>query len=189
MNIDSLIDHLSTMVNVSSAFQEAVKAGMKSEFYKARQIIHSAGQIENRLWFIESGFVRTYYFDSSGKEHTLKFYSDKDMIFSYQGFYQEASDYYIDVVSPSAMLSLTYERFASLIQNFVEAKTITQIFTRQYHHQELFKSRLMTLAAEERYYQFRKAQPGIFKKASVRIIASYLNMTRENLSRLITKDM
>ena len=189
MNIDSLFDHLSTMVNLSSTFQEAVKAGMKSEFYKAHQIIHSAGQVENRLWFIKTGFVRTYYFDSSGKEHTLKFYSDKDMIFSFQGYYQEASDFYIEVLSPSEMLSLTYERFALLIQNFIEAKAITQIYSRQYHHQELFKSRLMTLAAEERYYQFRKAQPGIFKKASVRIIASYLNMTRENLSRLITRDM
>jgi len=189
MNIDSLIGHLATMVNISPAFREAIYANLKPEYYKARQIIHSTGQIENRLWFIETGFVRTYYFDHTGKEHTLKFYSDKEIIFSYQGFYQEGTDYYIEVVSPSELFSLTYERFASFIQSFAEARTITQIFLREYHHQEIFKNRLMNLPAEERYYQFRKAHPEIFKKASARVIASYLNMTRENLSRLITRDL
>jgi hypothetical protein len=71
------------------------------------------------------------------------------------------------------------------MEQYEEIKILIEIFSRQRYHQELFKSRLMTWTAEERYNQFRKANPDIFKLASIRLIASYLNMTRENLSRLM----
>jgi CRP-like cAMP-binding protein len=188
MPIESLIGHLSTITNLSPAFIATLKPLMEVEIYKSHQVIHAAGQVENRFWYLDTGFARTYYFDQSGKEHTLKFFSEKEMLFSFQGFWKESTDYYIEILGPSELISLTYVHLSTLIQNFPETQILNQVFTRHYHHQELFKSRLMTWSAEERYYQFRKTKPDIFKKASIRLIASYLNMTRENLSRLMGRE-
>ena len=185
MGANSLIDHLSNLTPLSTAFKEELESGLEEEHYKPHQVIHAAGQVENRLWFVESGFARSYYFDQTGKEHTLSFYSEKEMIFSYKGYWKEVTDYYIEVLIPTTLIVIKYEDLYRLVDRYKETSTLMQIFIRQRHTQEQFKSRLMTWAAEERYHQFRKASPEIFKLASIRLIASYLNMTRENLSRLM----
>lgn len=187
MSGESLIGYLSAIIKLSPVFIEELKRGLDEEHYKPHQIIHASGQTENRLWYIETGFARSYYFDQTGKEHTLSFYLENEIIFSYKGFWKEPTDYYLEVLTPTILISLSYEALYKLEQH-EETKTLIHIFTRQRYYQELFKSRLMTWSAEERYYQFRKASPEIFKLASIRLIASYLNMTRENLSRLIGRE-
>lgn len=188
MSVQSLIDQLSTLTRLSPAFIEELKSGLEVEYYRPHQIIHAAGQTESRLWYIEIGFARTYYFDQTGKEHTLSFHLEKEIIFSYSGYWKETTDYYFEVLTTTTLISLPYEYLYKLEQHEA-TKILMKIFTRQRYYQDLFKSRLMTWAAEERYHQFRKANPDIFKFASIRLIASYLNMTRENLSRLMGREM
>lgn len=189
MNTNPLFSLLSGLTDLSENFRAALTANLKEEKIKPHQIIHAAGQTENRLWYLENGFARTYYFDQTGKEHTLTFYTSNDIIFSYKGFWKENTDYYLEVLTESKLLSLTYESLIKLIDQFPETWKLISIFTRQRYYLDLYKSRLMTWSAEERYSQFRKASPEIFRIASVRLIASYLNMTRENLSRLMSKDL
>ncbi|WP_171972573.1 Crp/Fnr family transcriptional regulator [Mucilaginibacter polytrichastri] len=189
MNTEPLFNLLNSVTELSGAFKDVLIGHLKEEKIKAHQIIHAAGQTENRLWFVESGFARSYYFDQTGKEHTLTFYTTHDVIFSYKGFWKETTDYYLEVVSESKLISLSYESLCNLIDIYPEAWKLVTVFIRQRYYLDLFKSRLMTWSAEERYAQFRKASPEIFRLASVRLIASYLNMTRENLSRLMGKDL
>jgi CRP-like cAMP-binding protein len=187
MTDQSFIGYLSAITTLSSVFEENLRKKLDEEHYKPHQIIHAAGQTEHRLWYIETGFVRSYYFDQTGKEHTLSFYLEKEIIFSYKGYWNEPVDYYLEILTPSVLISLTYESLRGM-EEFVETITLIRIFTRQRFYQELFKSRLMTWSAEERYHQFRNVHPDIFKIASIRLIASYLNMTRENLSRLMGRE-
>src|SRR5476651_2301908 len=187
MSMESLIGYLSAITPLSTAFKEEMQASLRTENYKAHQIIHAAGQIENRLWYLETGFARTYYFDQSGKEHTLIFYLEKDLIFSYKGFWKEVADYYLEILEPSSLISLSYNSLSTL-SKYEETKILMEAITRQRYQHDLFKNRIMTWTAEERYIEYRKENPEIFRKASVRLIASYLNMTRENLSRLISRD-
>jgi CRP-like cAMP-binding protein len=188
MSVESLISYLSTITKLSPAYIGALRSSLEEEQYKPHQVIHAAGQVESRLWFIGTGFARSYYFDQTGKEHTLSFYLENEVIFSYKGFWGEATDYYLEVLAPATLISLPYEALNKFIEQYPETRALVNIFTRQRYYQELFKSRLMTWAAEERYHQFRKANPEIFKIASIRLIASYLNMTRENLSRLMGRE-
>lgn len=188
MSAEPLINYLSLITELSPAFSDQLEKLFEKEHYRPHQILHSAGQMENRLWFIDNGFARAYYFDKSGKEHTLNFYDSKDLIFSYQGLWKESSDYYIEILQDSELWSIQYDQVKLWIDKFSEMKIITNVLTRHRYHQELFRSRLLTWNAEERYLQFRKVSPDTFKKASVRLIATYLNMTRENLSRLMSRE-
>ncbi|NNU34426.1 Crp/Fnr family transcriptional regulator [Mucilaginibacter sp. S1162] len=189
MGAESLISYLSTMVRLTENYREALLTSAKNEIYQPHQIIHADGQRENRLWFLEQGFVRSYYFDHTGREHTLAFYDNKELVFSYEGFWNEPSDRYLEALQPSVLVSLTYTELREHLLLFSEAVVLKNIFVRQYEHQERFRKRLLTWKADERYRQTRKLQPELFRKASVRLIASYLNMTRENLSRLMAKNL
>jgi CRP/FNR family transcriptional regulator, anaerobic regulatory protein len=188
MNTNQLLSHLGSVTDLSQAFKEALLSQLKEEKIKAHQIIHASGQVESRLWYLESGFARTYYFDGTGKEHTLVFYTTNDLIFFYKGFWREAADYYLEGITESNMISLSYDSLNTLLDRFPEAWKLVTIFTRKRYYLDSFKSRLMTWSAEERYAQFRKTSPEIFRLASIRLIASYLNMTRENLSRLMGRE-
>jgi CRP-like cAMP-binding protein len=182
MPVHSLLDFLSEITPLTSLFKAEIMPLLHTEHYNPRQIFHSAGQTENRLWFLEMGFARSYYFDPAGKEHTLVFYNASDLIFSHKGYWKEPSDYYLEALQPVSLISLAYEELAKLFP-FPETKILMQYFLRQRHQQDVFKSRIMSWSAEERYKQFRKIYPEIFQKASVRLIATYLNMTRENLEQ------
>jgi CRP-like cAMP-binding protein len=189
MNTASLINLLSGITKLSPDFTNTLTNFLQEEKYNVHQVIHTSGQLENRLWFIDSGFARTYYFDPGGKEHTLNFFTPNQLIFSYKGYWKEAADYYLEVVIETCLLSLTYESLYHLLDHYQEATFILQFFVRQRYYQDLYRSRLLTWTTEQRYLHFRRASPEIFKIASLRLIASYLNMTRENLSRLMGREV
>jgi CRP/FNR family transcriptional regulator, anaerobic regulatory protein len=159
------------------------------EQYKPHQIVHAAGQTENRFWLLETGFARSYYLDRAGKEHTLAFYLEKQLIWSAQGYWNEPADYYLEVLEPSVMSAITYRGLHQLADAFPETGVLVQLLIRQQYQRELIKNRLLALSADERYRQVRRTMPELFRRASVRLIASYLNMTRENLSRLMGRDL
>jgi CRP-like cAMP-binding protein len=187
MPVEKFIDFLAEKASVSDEFKKSLEETVKTENYHARQIIFAAGQVESRLWFLEKGFARSYYFDLAGKEHTTMFYDESDLIFSFNGYWREPSENYLEVLHPSSLISLAYDEMVKLLQ-LPETKTLIHYFARQRINQDQFTNRLMGQTAIERYRQYRKAFPGVFRKASVRLIASYLNMTRENLSRLIGRN-
>jgi CRP-like cAMP-binding protein len=184
----SFVGFLSSLTELSQALLSALNDSLKPELYRNHQVFHVGGQVENRLWYLEEGLVRAYYFDQAGKEHTLQFFSAGDVIFSWQGWYHEPADFYLEALETSKLVSLSYHSFADLSARFAELKTIAQIIMRRRLQTDHFYNRLMRSGAEERYRRFRSDNPGIFRRVSVRLIATHLNMTRENLSKLITHD-
>ena len=57
----------------------------------------------------------------------------------------------------------------------------------RYQHQEYETQKLIALPPEERYRVLRANHPNLFKKVSAKIIASYLHLTRETLTRYISR--
>jgi CRP-like cAMP-binding protein len=189
MNTSAIIDYLSSLSFLSEALQTELQKMVIREEYRPHQVIHAAGHTENRLWFIEKGFARTYYLEPSGKEHTLSFYPENQLVWSNPGYWHEPVDHYLEVLEPSVLLSLTYRVLHQLNDLYPETVELVQQLIRQQYHRDLQKNRLLGMTAEERYRQVRRLMPELFRRASVRLIASYLNMTRENLSRLMGRDL
>lgn len=188
MTIPSLVDFLASLADPSSELLAELNTLIRQEFYHNHQVFQGAGQVENRLWYLPQGLVRAYYFDVSGKEHTLHFFLGGEVIFSWQGVFQEPADYYLEALEPTHLVAINYTTVESLRTRFPEFKVMANTIVRRRLLQDHFYSRLMTWSAEERYRQFRKVNPVIFQRVSVRLIATYLNMTRENLSKLISHD-
>jgi len=183
----SFVEYLSSITTLSAAFKDELMLNLQVEKYTGHQIINAAGQTENRLWFINEGFVRAYYFDREGKQRTLKFYSENDLIFSYNGFWKEASEYYLESLQSSTMLSLSYKNLNKLFK-YLETGDLIKMFIIQQQQKDNFKLMLMNETSKDRCRHFRETHPEIFRKTSAGLIASYLNVTREYLSRLTSAD-
>jgi CRP-like cAMP-binding protein len=188
MDTERVIQFLTAITDLSAAFIREIELGLQHEFYKSHQIIHAGGQIENRLWYLKSGVARSYIYDENGHEHTIRFWNKDEIIFSYAGFWKKPSPEYIEVIRESNLYSFTYENLELLNVNYRETSVIIRAIVWRYHQQEYKRNKLYALSTEERYRQFRKEHAHIFQSVSLRIIASYLHMSRENLSRIISKE-
>jgi len=188
MSLQSLISQLSSLTSLSPAFIEELKSGLEEEHYTARQILHGAGQVENRLWYLSNGLGRSYIYDNDNRQHTLRFWQPGDIIFSYAGLLKQASHEYIDLLVDSELYAFAYEKLDQLMKNYPETALLSGHINRRYLQSEHNRNYLHSLHTKDRYRSFRKEHAMIFQKVPLGIIASYLHMTRENLSRIISSE-
>ena len=187
MNTEKLFELLARHANLSPGLKNEMGVLLTEEHYKNHQILHAAGQLENRLYFIESGLMRNYYYDRHGNEHTVKFWEPTDIFFSYQGYYGVPSYFYTEVIEPATLVALSYSSLHNLDSKYAETGELIKGILLSYQHQEYETQKLIALQPEERYLSLRTNHPNLFKKVPAKIIASYLHLTRETLTRYISR--
>jgi CRP-like cAMP-binding protein len=188
MIINSFIAYLSEITELSDPLKENLHKLLEEERYKPHQIIFAPGQLENRLCFIEKGFARNYYYDRDGNEHTVKFWGSKDILLSYHGYWGQSSHFYTEIMEESILVTLKYEDLLSILNTFSEAQLLVKTILMRFHNEEDQKQKLIALNAEQRFREMKKHNHTVFQKVPLKVIASYLNMSRETLSRMISKD-
>lgn len=188
MNTERLIKFLSEHGKLSRELITDLEGRLKEEFYQTHQIIHAAGQQENRIYFIEKGLIRNYYYDHHGNEHTVRFWEANDILFSYQGYYSVPSYFYTEIIDTSILITLSYAALHELDKKYPETSELIKNMLLRYQNEEYEIQRLIALPPEERFITLRTKRPNLFKKVPARIIASYLHLTRETLTRYIARN-
>jgi len=178
---------LGEKAELSSGFVESLEAALRQEFYKPHQIIEAAGNIENRLFYIEYGFARHYFYDQLGEEHTVRFWEPGSIIFSYEGYYRVSSYFYLEIMAESKFSSLSYDKLNELERTFPETRLLIRHFLLEFQKQDFEKQQLVSLPPEERFRYLRKNKNYLFSKLNSKIIASYLQLSRKSLSRYMSK--
>ncbi|WP_121199545.1 Crp/Fnr family transcriptional regulator [Mucilaginibacter gracilis] len=188
MSVEQLLHDLAGWTDLSGVFKEALLSGLHLERYRQHQVIVGEGQIENRLWYLGSGFARCYFYDSDSNEQTIRFWAPGEIIFSYQGYLKAPADVYIEILENAELLSLTYKKLDILSTSYPETKVLIRAYMLKQLRKDFRRTVLNAMNSEERYRALRKENPLVFKYAPLRMIASYLEMSRESLSRLISRD-
>lgn len=167
-------------------FQQRISEQLTTETHPARHILLRPGETCRKIYFIKSGFLRAYYIDHNGKEHTSWFLSSGDLMISvYSFFTQKPAEEYIEVIQPAELQSLSWHQLQGYYADFPQGNLIGRIVTEKYYIESeeriLF---LRTHAPEQRYQALLNKHPNIEQLTTTANIASYLGMTRESLSRL-----
>jgi len=186
MQQEPIIDYLAGITDLSPGFTVDLLACLNRERYKAHQIIQSVDQTQMRFWYLFTGLARSYIFGDQEQEHTLMFWHPGEVIFSYAGFLKEPSTEYIELLTDSELYSCTYAQLQELMNKHREAIKIAGEINRRFLEKDHKRNQLHALKTKVRYQLFRKEHPEVFAQVPQLIIASYLHMTRENLSRIIS---
>lgn len=187
MGTERLLQKLSAMVSLSGQFQDTLSRYVRAEQYKAHQVLYATGQMDTRIAYIETGLARNYYFDSDGKEHTTRFWDEGQIIFSHEGFRIKPSIEYLEFLEAATLLTLTYTQLFEVLSHLEETGPIVNLIDQEFRETDMMRNRLLTMPAEDRYKQYRHLNPQIFRRVPLRFIASYLNLTREGLSRIMSR--
>jgi CRP-like cAMP-binding protein len=166
-------------------------ARISTSHHTHRQLLLSAGQIADHVYFVVSGIVRAYTDDEARKkEHTVSLWENGDIITEPNSFFKRLpSEMYIEVIPESKLISLSREQLAEVFKAFPYTEKFSRCLTLQYVSYHTKRTRdLISRSAWERYLDLLNKHPKIETKISKEIIASYLGIAPQSLSRLIKKN-
>jgi len=166
---------------ISSIIEKCVLKTVKKEEFLLR-----INEDCKHSFFVEKGLLRQYAIDEKGKEHILSFAPERWIVTDRESVYfNQPSAYFIQALENSQVILLDENFFDLLSKIFPK---FTDFNNRLLHnHIRHLKKRinlLLSAVAEDRYLEFLKMYPAIVNRVPQTMIASYLGITPESLSRV-----
>jgi len=153
---------------------------------RKRQYILQQDDICKNLIFVEKGFLRSYSVDEKGSEHILQFAPEGWWIADIFSFFTgENSAYNIDAIEDSELLLITNPAIEQLYERVPKFERYFRILTQ--NNMVAMQKRVtseLSSSAEEKYLKLISAYPNIVARVPQHMIASYLGLTPETLSRI-----
>ena len=148
--------------------------------------LQRAGEVAKSTFFVVKGLLRAYVIEEDGREHILRFAPEGWWLGDPESARtQVASKVFIEAIEPSIALRLWYrdhERMMEAIPG--HAIAFAQGMQRMAAARERWIIGTLSATAEERYRDFLAAYPAIAARVPQRMIASYLGLAPETLSRV-----
>lgn len=189
MDADLLLQILNFIHPISARLQERFLSCLTEENLPKKHLLLRAGDVSRKIFFIKSGFARSWYLNRSGKECTNWFMGQGDIMISVYSFYtQQPAGENIELVENSIIQSMSWTAVQGIYAEFPEFNLIGRLLTEKYYIASEQRAMLLrTGTALERYELLMQMHPNILQRAPLWQIASHLNVSHEALSRLRNK--
>ncbi len=163
---------------IASCFHE--KALYKNEY------LLKAGQVSNEYLFVESGFLRSFAYDTDGNDVTTAFYSSNQIVFEVSSYFNRTpSKENIQALTDCHGWFITFDELNNLFHTMPEFREFGRsILVKGFAGLKARMLSMITEPAEERYANLLKSNPEIVQNAPLKTIASYLGITDTSLSRI-----
>jgi CRP-like cAMP-binding protein len=151
-----------------------------------KTIMTKPEQTESYIYFVEEGVQKSYYLND-GKQHVMFFAYNPSFSGVMESFLtQTPSKYYLETITQSKFLRLSYIKHNELINKHRQLETLFRIITERFlvgiierHHQ------LMAFDVQSRFTTFIKRSPHLLSIVSHKDIASYLRIDPTNFSKMM----
>jgi CRP-like cAMP-binding protein len=178
--------YLRARVEISDEDMELIRAGsVEKKLRKWQSILHE-GEVWRINCFIASGCCRLYRFGKEGNDHTLRFGVDNWWISDQESYNNEKpSEYNIEALAATTVIIWDKDKWEELTKAIPALKLfIDQLLARGYEASQRRIFSLTSYSAEEKYIEFQKTYPSVFNRVPLHMVASYLGISRETLSRI-----
>lgn len=161
----------------------------KEQRTKRGEHLLNEGEICQYVYFIVEGCLQVYVIDSNGNESTRELYVEEQWttdIFGFQN--QTSSSEYIKCVEPCRILKIHYDSFQQLSEAIPPfADIYKKILETSYNNTVYRVNTLISMSALDRIKWMMEHKPHLLSRLSSKLIASYLGITPETMTRLKSK--
>ncbi len=151
-----------------------------------KTIMTAPGETERYMYFVEEGIQKSYYLND-GKQHVIAFaYAPSFSGIPESFFTQTPSRYYLETLTDSRFLRISYRKHQELMQQHREIETLFRKATEYFLVGVIQRQHeLMAYDMKTRFEVFVKRSPHLLNMVPQKDIASYLRIDATNFSKLM----
>jgi len=186
MNIKPLLNYIAQYVTLTNKEEDFLTSRLSSRKYLKGQYILQQGDISQTECFIISGCTKMFYLDDNGQEHIIMF-SIEDWWTSDLGSFisQTPSDFNVQCLENTEIIQFSYDNIEEIFSKIPKLERFfRKIIEKAFVASQKRIIRNFSLTAKERYVIFRNSYPKIEQRIPQYMIASYLGITKEFLSKI-----
>jgi CRP-like cAMP-binding protein len=185
METDRLFQVLDSIHPLSEDFKKSLEKELLFVNYPKGHFLIQALSVAHHAYFLDKGFAVAYHYHENRKIVTA-FWQAGEIILSPKSFFEQSpSIENIQLTIDGELRGISYSSATKLFESFRLANLLAHVVVSRYHAKS--EERIIdlhNLDAWERYTKLVKRYPRIELYASQDLIASYLNITPQSLSRL-----
>ena len=178
--------YLDNKIPLTEEQHEWIRSQSVVKKIRKKQFLLQEGDHWNKKAFVSKGLFRTYSVDERGFEHVISFamenwwVGDREALLSGQ-----PSRYNIDAIEDSEIVLIQKSAFDVINREVPDFHVmVNTILERSYVAAQNRIHESISTPVEERYLNFVERYPSLATRVPLNMIASYLGITRETLSRI-----
>ncbi|MEO1049719.1 MAG: Crp/Fnr family transcriptional regulator [Bacteroidota bacterium] len=184
---DQFYQMINAYTTVSSTSFDKLWQITKIREVQKDELILRYGQVAKNILFVCQGILTSQYYTKDGTIHIKNFFVEGKMAGSTASLLTKApSEFAIQAVTDSVLLSINYAKYRTLIFENDDLKSFYIAYLEQHWIivNEKRQISFATQTASERYQTFLQEYPDLEDKVPQKLIASYLGVTPTQLSRI-----
>lgn len=181
-----LKQHIAKTASLSEEEFEHFFSHFKAESFKKGEVVINEGDDVEKEYFVLSGCLKTFFMNDNIKMHILQFTMPTWWTSDYAALYNKTkATITIDCISDTEVLSITNEAREKICRELHQAEYFFRWRTNKgYVAAQKRLLSFMNNDAKTRYEELLALYPALYNMVPKHLIAAYLGVSRETLSRL-----
>ncbi|PUV24511.1 Crp/Fnr family transcriptional regulator [Sphingobacterium athyrii] len=182
----TLREHIAEIVSFSDEEFVYISSHFHYKKMKKNQFIIQAGQQKVNKYFVIKGILKSYYIDKDDREHIIQFAQPDWWITDYNAFFNnKVATINVQCITDCELLYISHDDLEKLSGEFHKMEHFFRVKSNAGYvaSQERILT-MLNLTAIERFNNFISLYPNLIQSIPKYLIASYIGVSREMLSRL-----
>ena len=165
---------------------EMIMPHLSLKSYQKGELILKDGEVCDKIFFLNKGFVRMFYIDNNGNEINYRFTDSGNFFVDFKSFLtKKPSHFYWEAMHKAEVITTSYQ----VVQEIYKTSNTWNLFGRLMAEQVYLQlnervEMLLFMQPEERYLQMLQKYPNIISQVPQLHIATFLGIKPESLSRI-----
>ncbi|WPU95728.1 Crp/Fnr family transcriptional regulator [Mucilaginibacter sabulilitoris] len=182
----TFIDYLQEKGTLTREDLELIATASISKRVRKGQYLLEEGEVSDFVGFVVKGSFRLFRMGDDQEEHMMRFAIENWWVSDFISFMSgQPSNCYLEALEDSEIIRFSKEKWEELLAASPNFRRIIEALTAknfEAHQNRIFSN--ISDPAEVRYEKFVQQYPNLYNRIPLYMIASFLGLTRETLSRV-----
>jgi CRP-like cAMP-binding protein len=191
-NFEAFFDYIQEISGklLSDEDKHLLMVHFKPRKLRKRQYFLQEGDVCKYIGFIVKGSARTFTVDEKGHEHILKLSVENWWLTDFESFYLlTPSRFNIEALEELEILQSTNAEIEEFLKQIPAFSAMSNVISQNNTIAAQKRMQAISYSAEERYEELIQNYPHFLQRFPQNMIASYLGLSSETLSRIRKKSL